>query len=455
MLECQAATACGEATKLREFPCRARSFPPLLAFRAHRTAEEERSLPRSGSHKQSVRSRLRIYLSLGTLRTLCAPREPYTLYSLHYLCCHLTSVVLRDRAFAYCRMARGLRKPFIASLRTRVLVFTLLLAMSESRALPPHLFRIPGVPQVDTIRVVWMVSFQTLAVVSSRRYLTATRRARHKCADWYQNVLLRSTNDQYRSYMRMHPSTFDHVLSLLRCHAVDVFASRLGTAQLALDVQLAIALYSFGHYGNSSRVDAVADLFGVSSGVVVKSTRRVIRGLNRLAPREIPWPNAERRAAEAEWAAETFCFENCIGATDGTTFPLAYQPALHPWSYYDRKGRYTLNAVVTCDWHGYITNIVQGCTGAAPDAFVQTLSNWHRFPHIYLSAGQCLLGDQGMKYSSWVIGPYLRPQLTTSDRRNFNYQLARLRVRSEHTIGVLKARFAERAAGAFERPERL
>jgi len=47
-----------------------------------------------------------------------------------------------------------------------------------------------------------------------------------------------------------------------------------------------------------------------------------------------------------------------------------------------------------------------------------------------------------MKYSSWVIGLFLRPQLTSSDRRNFNYHLARLRVRSEHAIGVLKGRFA-------------
>jgi len=339
-------------------------------------------------------------------------------------------------------MARGLRKPVIASLRTRVFLFTLLLAMSETNAMPGRLFGVPGVPQENSIRVLWMVSYQMLAVMSSRRYLTTTRRTRYKCSDWYDNVLLCATDDQYRSYMRIHRSTFDHVLSLLRCHAGQVFKSRRGVSQLPLEKQLAIALYRFGHYGNSSRVDAVADLFGVSSGLVVKSTRRVVRGLKRLAPLEIRWPNAQRRAAVAEWAADNFGFENCIGATDGTTFPLAYQPALHPWSYYDRKGRYSLNAVITCDWHGYITNVVQGCTGAAPDAFVQTLANWHRFPHIYFSSGQYLLGDKGMKYSSWVIGPFLRPQLTSSDRRNFNYQLARLRVRSEHAIGVLKGRFA-------------
>jgi len=159
---------------------------------------------------------------------------------------------------------------------------------------------------------------------------------------------------------------------------------RRGAAQLPVSKQMATDLYRFGHYGNSSRVGAVADLFGVSSGIDVKSTRRVIRGLKRLAPTVTRWPDARHLAEQAAWAADSLGFETFIGATDGTTFSLAYQPALHGSSYYDRKGRYSLTAVVTCDWDGYITNIVQGCTGAAPDAFVQTLANRHRFPEIFL-----------------------------------------------------------------------
>jgi len=196
--------------------------------------------------------------------------------------------------------------------------------------MPGSLFGVPGVPQENSIRVLWIVFYQMLAVMSSRRYLTTTRRTRSKCSNWYDNVLLCATDDQYRSYMSIHRSNFDHVLSLLRCHEGQVFKSRRGVSELPLEKQLAIALYRFGHYGNSSRVDAVANLFGVSSGWEVKSTRRVVLGLKRLAPLKIRRQNAQRRAAAAEWAADTFGFENCIGATDGTTCPLAYQPALHP-----------------------------------------------------------------------------------------------------------------------------
>ena len=88
----------------------------------------------------------------------------------------------------------------------------------------------PGVPQENYIRVVWIVCYQMLAVMSSRRYLTTTRRTRYKCSHWYDNVLLCATDDLYRSYMRIHHSTFDHVLSLLRCHAGQVFTSCRGVS---------------------------------------------------------------------------------------------------------------------------------------------------------------------------------------------------------------------------------
>jgi len=83
-------------------------------------------------------------------------------------------------------VACGIRKPVLASLRTRFVVFTLLLAMamSEANAMPPNLYHFPSVPQVQSIRVLWMVSHKTLAILTSRRYLAAVRRTRYKCADW-------------------------------------------------------------------------------------------------------------------------------------------------------------------------------------------------------------------------------------------------------------------------------
>lgn len=96
--------------------------------------------------------------------------------------------------------------------------------------------------------------------------------------------------------------------------------------------------------------------------------------------------------------------------------------------------------MITCDWNDSIISVVQGCTGAAPDSFVQSLASWHKHPGAFFSDGEYPLGDKGMKYTSCVLGRFLEPDCTSADRRTYNFQLARLRVRSEHTIGILKGR---------------
>lgn len=338
-------------------------------------------------------------------------------------------------------MARSVRKRVLARLRTRLLLFTLLLAFSETGALPSGP-RVPGLGKKNCFRFLWVLSATALHTASRRRYLTASRVRRRKCRDWYVNHLVPSSDETFRGYMRMSRETFAVVLVLLRTHAADMFRLRRGPNLLSVEVQLAMTLYRLGAYGNLARVEAVADHFGVSVGIVVKATRRVIWGLKRLASSSIVWPNTTRRAELSAWPGSHFGFDGCIGATDGTTFPLAYQPALHPWSYYDRKGRYSLNSLITCDWDDVIISNVQGCTGAAPESFVQTRGSWHKYPSAYFFAGQYLLGDKGMKYTRWVLGPYMQPELTSAERRNFNFQLARLRVRSEHTIGILNRRWS-------------
>lgn len=46
-----------------------------------------------------------------------------------------------------------------------------------------------------------------------------------------------------------------------------------------------------------------------------------------------------------------------------------------------------------------------------------------------------------MRYTNRVLGPYKGPESTTPNWRYYNYLVAFLRVRPEHTIGNLKRRF--------------
>jgi len=71
---------------------------------------------------------------------------------------------------------------------------------------------------------------------------------------------------------------------------------RRGGSQLSLDLQLPVTLFRVSHYGKACSVDAVADLFGVSVGGVIKSTRLVVKALAAVSPQHIRWPNTQRSA---------------------------------------------------------------------------------------------------------------------------------------------------------------
>ena len=57
-------------------------------------------------------------------------------------------------------------------------------------------------------------------------------------------------------------------------------------------------------------------------------------------------------------------------------------------------------------------------------------------------AGQYLLADSAYQLSKTIIPAYKAPAAYLADNSEFNFHLAKSRVRNEHTIGILKSRFA-------------
>src|SRR5258708_7574684 len=70
------------------------------------------------------------------------------------------------------------------------------------------------------------------------------------------------------------PSTFDALCSLIQDHPT--FYNNLNQEQMPVSYQLAIALFRFGHFGNGSSIEKVAQWAGCSAGSVVKATRCVV-----------------------------------------------------------------------------------------------------------------------------------------------------------------------------------
>ncbi|PLW51107.1 hypothetical protein PCASD_02455 [Puccinia coronata f. sp. avenae] len=182
-----------------------------------------------------------------------------------------------------------------------------------------------------------------------------------------------------------------HVLSNIYEHPV--FFSHGWKPQLPVPHQLALTLERLATYGNGASIGRLSWNLSVGRGTVVKVTRRVLTALLDLGKRYVTWPDKNRRK-EISKVMQLEGFNGCVGFVEGTTFPLFQRPGMDGEVFFDRKKQYSINAQI------------------APAAYVH-------------------------------------------ENTEFNYCLAKARVRNEHTIGILKNRWSslhEIRLHLYERP---
>jgi hypothetical protein len=126
-----------------------------------------------------------------------------------------------------------------------------------------------------------LLFLKRLAALHKRiNHLTSTRvlfpNHVHKLSQLYLVLVLYKEDDHkcFRQNLRVNPETFDALVKRIEDNSV--FASNGPQNQLPVDEQLAIVLFRFGHYRNAASVEAIAQWAGVSVGMVVNATRRVM-----------------------------------------------------------------------------------------------------------------------------------------------------------------------------------
>jgi len=157
--------------------------------------------------------------------------------------------------------------------------------------------------------------------------------------------------------LRVSPETFDGILDIFDGHPI--FYNGSNQPQMAVERQLAIGLFRFGHYGNAVSVESVAQWAGCSAGMVVKATRRIIQAVLTFHDQFVHWPGAEEKEAAKEWVEAASCAAWRDGwvFVDGTLVPLADKPGHHGEAYFDRKHNYSLNVQV-CFFFKHITYFI-------------------------------------------------------------------------------------------------
>jgi hypothetical protein len=139
--------------------------------------------------------------------------------------------------------------------------------------------------------------------------------------------------------------------------ASPIFSNNSCHPQTPTYIQLAIALFRFGHHGNAASVESIAQWAGVSAGVIMKCTRRVIVAFLSMHDSVIQWPTKDEKDEAKAWVESVSC-EDWAGGfcmVDGTLIPLFEKPRHHGEVYFDRKSNYSLNVQV-CPYH--VTSLI-------------------------------------------------------------------------------------------------
>ncbi|KAL6533351.1 hypothetical protein OROMI_027463 [Orobanche minor] len=127
-------------------------------------------------------------------------------------------------------------------------------------------------------------------------------------------------------------------------------------------------------------------------------------------------------------------FPGCVGFVDGTTIPLSEKPSL------DGEHRYSINMQVVCDVDRRIIGFSCGWPGSMHDAGIWRKSAQAKNPNQFFSKGEYIIGDSAYGVSKYLIPAFKSLVADIQMNKEFNYVLAKSRVRNEHTIGILKGR---------------
>lgn len=282
----------------------------------------------------------------------------------------------------------------------------------------------------------------TIRVLLEKRYITKRVRL-PSCTSWLTTILPSSPDSIFVAHVRMTRSSFGHIVSVLTNRCSNRFSTHSSNRQLPVSTQLYIALHGLGFYGNGANLEQTRVKFGYSTGTIVNCRRRIYDALNDLKDEYITWPDAEERQRLCEFVRAQHGYKSCFFLVDGTTHPLAFVPGYQRTSWYDRKKRYSMQALVTCDPHLRVIHLVVGWPGSTHDARVLRSADYMdpRNEREYFTGNEHGLGDAAFGLTRRAVPNYKEPLASIPENQRYNYLHASLRVRSEHCIGNVKGRF--------------
>jgi DDE superfamily endonuclease len=284
--------------------------------------------------------------------------------------------------------------------------------------------------------------------VQEQRYLFREE-YRERPYDEFSLILNRNENDaawvndlEFLGQYRMEREKFDALVLLIEDN--DIFQTYTNKPQAPPAHQLLVLLKYLGNAGSGSNNPSLRSHFKIGRGTVQLYRERAMKAVLQLRDAMIKWPNAIERTAIAERIKEKYGMPGCVGIVDGTLFPLTFQPSrVDAPEYSGRKHLYSLTTLIACDDQRRIRYFFAGCPGSTHDNRVFKMCRLYRQADLMFSDRQYTLADSAYENTNHMVSAYrrYRGNVLTYRQTHFNAVMSRLRIISEHTIGMLKGRF--------------
>jgi DDE superfamily endonuclease len=184
--------------------------------------------------------------------------------------------------------------------------------------------------------------------------------------------------------------------------------------------------------------------FSIGYGSGDKYRERVTKAIRDLLPKYLYWPDEEERKEMSLEILKKYGFPHCVSIADGTLFPLVFEPeTVDAPDYSGRKYGYSITSMIFCDHTRRIRHFLSGWPGSAHYNRVFELSKPARDPRNYFAEREYCIGDSAFENSWFMVSAFKKPkgEPIPPEHEKFNEKLARLRIISEHCIGMLKGRF--------------
>ena len=252
--------------------------------------------------------------------------------------------------------------------------------------------------------------------------------------------------EEFLQKYRMSRGSFKRLVLLIKDHPVfNPKPNGKGTRrQVPVEWQLMVFLRYIGTTGSGGCSANMRSKFDIGRGTADLYKKRCITAIRSLRPIYIRWPSKKERRKIEKRIRSNYNLPGCVAVADGTLFPLTFAPQCKDAADYSgRKFPYSLTTMIVNDDQKRVIYYLAGFPGTAHDQKVYASTGLSKKPETHFTDKEYLIADSAMLNSPTVVASFKAPRGRPILERHekFNTHLARLRITSEHTIGLLKGRF--------------